>query len=62
MFGPGGRGASGTLAVLRQLLARSGPAGLYRGYWPAMARQGPVMVIQMPMVEQFRKMLGLEYF
>ena len=37
-------GASGTLAVLRQLLARSGPAGLYRGYWPAMARQGPVMV------------------
>ena len=33
-----------------------------RGYWPAMARQGPVMVIQMPIVEQFRKMMGLEYF
>mmetsp|Transcript_15982 Transcript_15982/g.39280 ORF Transcript_15982/g.39280 Transcript_15982/m.39280 type:complete len:125 (-) Transcript_15982:433-807(-) len=55
-------GGGGTMDVLRRLLARSGPAGLYRGYWPAMARQGPVMVIQMPIVEQFRKMMGLEYF
>lgn len=58
-----GRGnGSGTLATLGKLLARSGPIGLYRGYWPAMARQGPVMVIQMPIVEQFRKALGLDYF
>lgn len=61
----GGRGngqGNGTLATLGKLLARSGPVGLYRGYWPAMARQGPVMVIQMPIVEQFRKALGLDYF
>ena len=54
--------ALSTLATLGALLARSGPIGLYRGYWPAMARQGPVMVIQMPIVEQFRKALGLDYF
>ena len=58
----GGEAGGGTLATLRKLLARSGPIGLYRGYWPAMARQGPVMVIQMPIVEQFRKALGLDYF
>ena len=59
----GGKGnGGGTLATLGALLARSGPIGLYRGYWPAMARQGPVMVIQMPIVEQFRKALGLDYF
>jgi solute carrier family 25 uncoupling protein 8/9 len=58
----GGEAGGGTWATLRKLLARSGPIGLYRGYWPAMARQGPVMVIQMPIVEQFRKALGLDYF
>ena len=58
----GGANGGGTWATLRKLLARSGPIGLYRGYWPAMARQGPVMVIQMPIVEQFRKALGLDYF
>ena len=58
----GGEAGGGTFATLRKLLARSGPIGLYRGYWPAMARQGPVMVIQMPIVEQFRKALGLDYF
>ena len=58
----GGANGGGTFATLRKLLARSGPIGLYRGYWPAMARQGPVMVIQMPIVEQFRKALGLDYF
>ena len=60
--GAGKGNGGGTLATLGKLLARSGPIGLYRGYWPAMARQGPVMVIQMPIVEQFRKALGLDYF
>ena len=49
-------------AAARALVAKSGPAALYRGFWPAAARQGPVMVIQMPIVEQFRKAMGLEYF
>ena len=60
--GAGKGNGGGTLATLGKLLARSGPIGLYRGYWPAMARQGPVMLIQMPIVEQFRKALGLDYF
>ena len=60
--GMGRGGAATSAAVLGRLLATSGPLGLYRGYWPAAARQGPVMVIQMPIVEQFRKLLGLEYF
>lgn len=50
------------IALLVSLLRKSGPSALYRGFWPAAARQGPVMVIQMPIVEQFRKAMGLEYF
>jgi solute carrier family 25 uncoupling protein 8/9 len=50
------------LAAFFSLLKKSGPSALYRGFWPAAARQGPVMVIQMPIVEQFRKAMGLEYF
>ena len=38
-----------------------GPRGLFRGYAPALARQGPVMVLQMPIVEQLRRLVGLEY-
>jgi solute carrier family 25 uncoupling protein 8/9 len=52
----------GAWGTARALVAKSGPAALYRGFWPAAARQGPVMVIQMPIVEQFRKAMGLEYF
>ena len=57
--GAGGGGAAATAAALWRA---AGPAGFYRGFWPAAARQGPVMVVQMPIVEQFRKALGLEYF
>jgi solute carrier family 25 uncoupling protein 8/9 len=34
---------------------------MYRGYLPALARQGPVMVVQMPLVEQLRVLVGLDY-
>ena len=57
-----GASRRGAFATASELLRRSGPAALYRGFWPAAARQGPVMVIQMPIVEQFRRALGLEYF
>lgn len=50
------------LSCLRQTIASEGPAGLYRGYLPALARQAPVMVIQMPIVEQIRRLVGLDYF
>lgn len=56
------KNVKGAWATARALVAKSGPAALYRGFWPAAARQGPVMVIQMPIVEQFRKAMGLEYF
>ncbi|CAE8607829.1 unnamed protein product [Polarella glacialis] len=50
-----------TLEALRDALHRGGLRSLYRGYWPALARQGPVMVVQMPLVEQLRKLLGLDF-
>ena len=53
---------AGTIAVARKVWRAGGVRAFYRGFWPAAARQGPVMVIQMPIVEQFRNALGLEYF
>jgi solute carrier family 25 uncoupling protein 8/9 len=51
----------GTLATLRALVREGGVRALYRGYRPALARQGPVMVVQMPLVEQLRRLFGLDY-
>ena len=51
----------GTLATLRALVREGGMRALYRGYLPALARQGPVMVVQMPLVEQLRRLFGLDY-
>mmetsp|Transcript_106092 Transcript_106092/g.242897 ORF Transcript_106092/g.242897 Transcript_106092/m.242897 type:complete len:297 (+) Transcript_106092:1-891(+) len=33
---------------------------LYRGYWAGISRQGPIMVLQMPLVEQIRQLLGVK--
>lgn len=52
---------SGPLQCFLAVLRHEGPAGLYRGFSAAAARQVPVMAIQMPIVEQFRKVIGLEY-
>lgn len=54
-------GGGSTLAALRDVLRAGGPAALYRGFLPALARQGPVMVVQMPLVEQLRRLVGLDY-
>lgn len=35
---------------------------LYRGYVVACCRQGPIMLIQMPLVEQLRLQMGLDHF
>lgn len=42
-----------------EILKRRGPSWLYRGYFPACAGQGLIMVLQMPLVEEFRRLLGL---
>jgi solute carrier family 25 uncoupling protein 8/9 len=55
--------AAGAAAGRRVLLAAAlagGPRGLFRGYAPAVLRQAPVMLVQMPAVERFRKLAGLE--
>ncbi|CEG01778.1 Mitochondrial substrate/solute carrier [Ostreococcus tauri] len=60
---PSGAGErKGAFVVARDLVAAHGVRGLYRGFVAAAARQGPVMVIQMPIVEALRKVLGLGTF
>jgi hypothetical protein len=44
--------------VWERLLER-GPFWLYRGYLPACAGQGLIMVLQMPLIEEFRRLLGV---
>mmetsp|Transcript_11434 Transcript_11434/g.21751 ORF Transcript_11434/g.21751 Transcript_11434/m.21751 type:complete len:297 (-) Transcript_11434:131-1021(-) len=41
------------------IMKTNGPFWFYRGYMPACAGQGMIMVLQMPMIEQFRIMLGV---
>ena len=52
----------GAMTIARDVIANHGVRGLYRGYFAAAARQGPVMTLQMPIVEALRRFLGLEYF
>ena len=40
-------------------LQRNGPFYLYRGWLPACAGQGLIMVLQMPLIEEFRRLLGI---
>ena len=43
------------------LLREGGVAALYKGYAPSVMRQVPTMLIQMPLIEQIRRLMGLEY-
>ena len=36
-----------------------GPVWLYRGYAPAAAGQGLIMLLQMPIIEELRRLLGV---
>ena len=38
----------------------NGPLYLYRGWTPACAGQGLIMVLQMPLIEEFRRLLGIK--
>ena len=54
-------GDHGTSAwsCLRATITHEGVVGLYRGFLPAVTRQMPVILVQMPLIEQVRKMAGL---
>lgn len=54
--------SSGGLDLRLRVLFAGGLGGLYRGLYPACCRQAPVMLVQMPIVEQLRRLLGLEAF
>jgi len=57
-----GGGATATFSsITRRLLHEGGMRALYRGFTPAVARQGPCMLIQMPVIEYLRKCFGLDY-
>jgi hypothetical protein len=49
------------LSVLAETLRGEGVRALFKGYLPAVMRQGPVIVVQMPIVEQLRALLGVGY-
>lgn len=50
----------GTLSDVWTVMMRSqGLRWFYRGYLPACAGQGLVMVLQMPLIEEFRRLLGV---
>ncbi|CAJ1939283.1 unnamed protein product [Cylindrotheca closterium] len=46
--------------VVEAMMKNGGIRWLYRGYLPACAGQGLIMVLQMPLIEQFRKLLGAQ--
>mmetsp|Transcript_175264 Transcript_175264/g.556680 ORF Transcript_175264/g.556680 Transcript_175264/m.556680 type:complete len:86 (-) Transcript_175264:49-306(-) len=51
----------GPLQCMRLIVREEGPAALYRGFAAAASRQISVMAVQMPIVEQIRRALGLSY-
>jgi len=51
-----------TLKKINALLKAEGVGWFYRGYKAACFRQGPLMIVQMPIVEMIRSQLGLGYF
>lgn len=57
-----GGGNKNSLSLAARVIRERGFFALYNGFWPAAMRQGPVMVLQMPIVEQLRRLCGLDYF
>lgn len=52
-------GYAGAWACARHTIAAEGLKGLYRGYLPAVFRQAPVVLVQMPLIERIRVAAGL---
>ena len=47
------------LQCVQSTLRTEGVLGLYRGFLPAVVRQCPVILVQMPLIEQIRHLAGL---
>ena len=57
-----GEHGTSVLACLQRTVAAEGVvAGLWRGFGPAVVRQCPVILVQMPLIEQIRRLAGLEH-
>lgn len=54
-------GYASVWSCVAKTLEHEGLRGFFRGYLPAVCRQCPVMVIQFPLVEEVRRLLGLGY-
>ena len=48
--------------ALRSLVAREGLAALLAGWWPAYCRLAPHAILTFPLLEQLRRLAGLENF
>jgi hypothetical protein len=45
-----------------QTIKCEGPLALYKGWLAMYLRLGPAVVVQVPMIEYFRQLMGLSYF
>jgi len=52
----------GAVDCAQQLVRKEGLLALYKGWWAAYFRLGPHALIQFPILEQLRLMVGLDYF
>ena len=48
--------------ALRSLVTREGPAALLAGWWPAYCRLAPHAILTFPLLEQMRRLAGLDNF
>lgn len=56
------RGKASPVTAALDLVRRQGPAALLRGWTVALARILPAMVVAVPLMEQVRRLFGLDYF
>lgn len=61
MADDGSRYPRGFVDALRTLVREQGPLSLFRGWCPTYCRLGPHAILTFPLLEQVRKLLGLDF-
>ena len=56
-----GNAGGGLRECTASIVREGGLRALFRGYLPAILRQGPVIAMQMPLIEEIRRLFGLGY-